>query len=89
MAILGNTTLTGCNSIPDFIAAGSLMMFQQTASPTSWTKQTTHNNKALRVVSGTAGTGGSQRTRRRPQRSAPDRLPGPARLTDLPPNFNQ
>jgi len=39
--------------------AGTLMLFQQTAAPTGWTKQTTHNNKALRVVSGTAGSGGS------------------------------
>lgn len=38
---------------------GTLMLFQQTAAPTGWTKQTTHNNKALRVVSGTAGSGGS------------------------------
>jgi hypothetical protein len=59
MAVLGATNLTGCNSIPDFIAGGSLMLFQQTAAPTSWTKQTTHNNKALRVVSGTATPGGS------------------------------
>lgn len=59
MAVLGSTSLTGCNSIPDFIAAGSLMLFQQTASPTSWTKQTTHNNKALRVVTGTASPGGT------------------------------
>jgi hypothetical protein len=35
------------------------MLFQQTAAPTGWTKDTTHNNKALRVVSGTASTGGS------------------------------
>jgi hypothetical protein len=35
------------------------MLFQQTAAPTGWTKQTTHNNKALRVVSGTAGYAGS------------------------------
>jgi len=35
------------------------MLFQQTAAPTGWTKQTTHNNKALRVVSGTASSGGS------------------------------
>jgi hypothetical protein len=35
------------------------MLFQQTAAPTGWTKDTTHNNKALRVVSGTAGSGGS------------------------------
>jgi hypothetical protein len=59
MALLGSTFLTGCNSIPDFIAAGSLMLFQQTSAPTSWTKQTTHNNKALRVVNGTAAPGGS------------------------------
>jgi hypothetical protein len=39
--------------------AGTLMLFQQTAAPTGWTKQTTHDNKALRVVSGAAGTGGS------------------------------
>jgi trimeric autotransporter adhesin len=39
--------------------AGTLMLFQQTAAPTGWTKQTTHDNKALRVVSGTAASGGS------------------------------
>jgi len=35
------------------------LIFQQTAAPTGWTKQTTHDNKALRVVSGTASSGGS------------------------------
>jgi hypothetical protein len=59
MAVLGSTNLTGCNSIPDFIAGGSLVTFQQTSAPTSWTKQITHDNKALRVVSGTATPGGS------------------------------
>jgi len=39
--------------------SGTLMLFQQTTAPTGWTKQTTHNNKALRVVSGTASSGGS------------------------------
>lgn len=39
--------------------AGTLMLFQQTSAPTGWTKQTTHDNKALRVVSGTAGSGGT------------------------------
>lgn len=39
--------------------AGTLMLFQQTSAPTGWTKQTTHNDKALRVVSGTASSGGS------------------------------
>ena len=59
MAVLGSTNLTGCNSIPDFIATGSLKLFQQTTAPTSWTKQTTHNDKALRVVSGSASSGGT------------------------------
>ena len=46
-------------SVTPSIPSGSLMLFQQTAAPTGWTKQTTHDNKALRVVSGTAGSGGS------------------------------
>lgn len=41
------------------IPAGTLMLFQQTSAPTGWTKQTTHNDKALRVVSGTASSGGT------------------------------
>jgi hypothetical protein len=41
------------------IPTGTKMLFQQTAAPTGWTKDTTHDNKALRVVSGTASTGGS------------------------------
>ena len=59
MAVLGSTSLTGCDSIPSFIAAGSLVTFQQTSAPTSWTKQTTHNDKALRVVTGSASSGGT------------------------------
>jgi hypothetical protein len=39
--------------------AGTAMLFVQTAAPTGWTKSTAHNNKALRIVSGTAGSGGS------------------------------
>lgn len=39
--------------------AGTLMLFQQSSAPTGWTKQTTHNDKVLRVVSGAAGSGGS------------------------------
>ena len=44
---------------PEVFASGTLMLFQQTAAPTGWTKQTTHNDKSLRVVSGSAGSGGS------------------------------
>ncbi len=40
--------------------SGTKMLFQQTAAPTGWTKVTSGvDNKALRVVSGTAGSGGS------------------------------
>jgi hypothetical protein len=42
-----------------YLPAGTTMLFAQTAAPTGWTKSTTHNNKALRVVSGAAGTGGT------------------------------
>lgn len=41
------------------IPAGTVMLFAQTAAPTGFTKVTTHDNKALRVVSGTASSGGS------------------------------
>ena len=39
--------------------SGTKMLFQQTSAPTGWTKVTSHNNKALRVVSGSASSGGS------------------------------
>ena len=59
MAVLGATTLTGCNSIPSFIATGSRMVFEQTDAPTSWTKEldSSFNDVALRVVNGPAGSG--------------------------------
>lgn len=51
------TGLTNTSSLG--FATGTLMLFQQTAAPTGWTKQTTHNDKVLRVVSGTASSGGT------------------------------
>ena len=42
-----------------YLPSGTAMLFAQTAAPTGWTKSTTHDNKALRVVSGTASSGGS------------------------------
>ena len=60
MAVLGSTSLTGCNSIPAFIAAGTVAVFRQSSAPSSWTKDTTnHNNKCLRCVTGTASSGGN------------------------------
>jgi hypothetical protein len=60
--ILTNTGITfsdGTSTSTSLIPSGTLMLFQQTAAPTGWTKQTTHDNKALRCVSGTAGSGGT------------------------------
>jgi hypothetical protein len=49
-----NTAATGG------FATGTVMLFAQTAAPTGWTKNvSTGDNSALRVVTGTASTGGS------------------------------
>ena len=58
-------TSNGAGALPTFqsaaggFAAGTAMLFVQTAAPTGWTKSTTHDNKALRVVSGSASSGGT------------------------------
>ena len=49
----------GTGQTTALIPSGTVMMFVQTAAPTGWTKSTTHDNKALRVVSGTASSGGT------------------------------
>lgn len=38
---------------------GTTMLFQQTSAPTGWTKSMAHDNKALRVVTGAASSGGT------------------------------
>jgi hypothetical protein len=43
----------------DAFPAGTAMLFVQSTAPTGWTKSTSHNDKALRVVSGGASDGGS------------------------------
>lgn len=54
----GNTILTSASSVG--FPSGTVMVFHQASAPTGWTQSTTHNNKALRVVSGTGGgTGGT------------------------------
>ena len=59
----GSIDATGfANAAGDYAThfpSGTVMLFVQTAAPTGWTKSTTHNDKALRVVSGTASSGGS------------------------------
>lgn len=57
--LVGVTARAGGGTILDSLASGTLMLFQQTTAPTGWTKQVTHNDKALRIVSGTAGDGGT------------------------------
>jgi len=48
--------LTGVEPFP----AGTKVVFAQASAPTGWTQDTTNNDKALRVVSGTGGgTGGT------------------------------
>lgn len=55
--MLGATGLPA-DSIVGGIPSGSAMLFAQAAAPTGWTKQTTHNDKSLRVVSGSGGGSG-------------------------------
>ena len=43
---------------PEF-PVGTKMIFNQTAAPTGWTKSTSSDDVALRLVSGSVGTGGS------------------------------
>ena len=44
---------------PASFPTGTSMLFQQTAAPTGWTKQSTHNNKAIRLQTGAVTTGGA------------------------------
>jgi hypothetical protein len=52
-------TNTSWGSITSSFPSGTAMLFVQTSAPTGWTKSTTHNDKSLRVVSGSASSGGS------------------------------
>lgn len=40
-------------------AAGTATFFKQSSAPTGWTKSTSYDDATLRVVSGSAGSGGS------------------------------
>lgn len=46
---------TSLNSKYGVLAQGTVSVFFQASAPTGWTKVTTHNDKTLRVVSGTGG----------------------------------
>lgn len=49
---------TVLNSKREIFATSTAWVFCQSSAPTGWTKSTTHNNKALRVVSGSGGAAG-------------------------------
>ena len=56
----GSGTLAFATVDTQAFASGTKMLFQQTAAPTNWTKVTSGvDDRALRVVTGTVGTGGS------------------------------
>lgn len=55
----GRLTSASSGAPPSAFPAGTAVVFAQTAAPTGWTKSTTHNDKSLRVVSGTASSGGT------------------------------
>ena len=63
LTVGGNLVVTGTATVSgravDAFPSGTKVTFQQTAAPVGWTKDTTNDTKALRVVSGSAGTGGS------------------------------
>ena len=46
-------------SVPPAFDSGTVMLFHQTSAPTGWTKATNHTDKAIRVVNGSVGAGGS------------------------------
>lgn len=55
----GRVTSASSGAAPSAFPSGTAMMFVQTSAPTGWTKSIAHDNKALRVVSGVAGSGGT------------------------------
>jgi hypothetical protein len=55
----GLITAASSGAAPAEFVSGTRITFNQTAAPTGWTKSTSDDNKALRVVTGTVGTGGS------------------------------
>lgn len=42
-----------------YIPQNTIMLFAQATTPLGWTKLTTHNDKTLRVVSGSVSSGGT------------------------------
>lgn len=56
---VANATYADTAGTVSSIPSGTKMLFVQTSAPTGWTKLTSADNAALRIVSGAAGSGGS------------------------------
>lgn len=59
-SVTAGKTLTSTDDKIDNFPAATSMLYRQSGSPTGWTKITSNNDKALRLVSGTAISGGTQ-----------------------------
>ena len=59
LVVSGDLNVTGTitGNLASF-PAGTRMLFQQTSAPSGWTKDTSLNNRALRLVSGSVSNGG-------------------------------
>lgn len=57
-SVLQRDNGTSWEDIGVAIPSGTVMVFYQASAPTGWTKVTTHNDKVLRVVSGSGGGSG-------------------------------
>jgi len=55
---IGSLETANLGHLTSYFAAGTKMLFYQAAPPTGWTKDTSNNDKALRVVSGVGGGSG-------------------------------
>ena len=55
----GAGALPTWQSAPAFFSSGTRLLFQQATAPTGWTRITTFDDAALRIVSGAVGSGGS------------------------------
>jgi hypothetical protein len=56
--LTSNGTAWASTAAAPFFTSGTVIPFYNTSAPTGWTKLTTQNNKALRVVSGSGGVAG-------------------------------
>ncbi len=59
VSTLSVSTATAGGNLMEAFPQSTFMLFVSTTAPPGWTKDSTHNDKALRVVTGTASSGGT------------------------------